>query len=84
MQLPSPRTHKPSAQVELEEPLATHRRRIAWDSGSTSFDYEYEYDIPFVLFIGLETRAERVNAFVRMSLVGEDLGSIWAGAAVKF
>ncbi len=54
------------------------------DTGVKVADFEFEYDLPFVVFVGVESSTERVSMFARMSLLGEKFLSTWAGAAVKF
>lgn len=53
-------------------------------NGAVVTDFEFEYDLPFVAFVGVESSTERVSMFARMSLLGEKFLSTWAGAAVKF
>ncbi len=43
-----------------------------------------KYKLPLVIFAGLESRGEQVNAFARVSLIGEKFLSMWAGVAMKF
>ena len=46
--------------------------------------WEFKYDLPLVIFVGMESRGEMTNAFARVSLIGEKFLSTYVGAAVKF
>lgn len=45
---------------------------------------EFKYDLPLVIFAGIESRTDTVNAFAQVSLIGEKFLSTRAGVAVKF
>ncbi|MHC4200973.1 MAG: hypothetical protein ACYSU0_13350 [Planctomycetota bacterium] len=54
------------------------------DHGVTGDVVEFKYDLPLVIFAGIESKGERVNAFAQVSLIGEKFLSTRAGVAVKF
>lgn len=54
------------------------------DHGVTDEDIEFKYDFPLVIFAGLESRGETVNAFARVALIGEKFLNTHVGVAVKF